>query len=81
MGSRPIRSVRAGQNIYLVIANGKTMINIPKLTAFIIATIMLIVNIYMFGVVDNWIGIIFLLVMYLSLILVALYDIGKDEVD
>ena len=35
----------------------------------------------MFGVVDNWIGIIFLLIMYLSLILVALYDIGKDEVD
>ena len=56
------------------------MINKPKLIIFIIATILILINGYMYGIVDNWMGILYLSLAYVSLILVALYDIGKDEV-
>jgi hypothetical protein len=55
------------------------MINKPKLTVFVIATLMLFINIYQFGMNDNWEGITFVIFMYLILILVGLYDIGKDN--
>jgi len=55
-------------------------INKPKLIIFIIATILVLINGYVYGNVDNWMGILYLFLAYVSLILVALYDIGKDEV-
>jgi len=56
------------------------MINVPKLIAFIVATILVLITSYMYGIKDNWLGILYLFLAYASLILVALYDIGKDEV-
>jgi hypothetical protein len=55
------------------------MINKPKLITFIIATILLCINIYVYGINDNWSGILYIFLMYVVLILVGLYDIGKDE--
>ena len=57
------------------------MINKPKLITFIIATLLLFYNIYIYGINDNWSGISYLILMYAILILVGLYDIGKDEPD
>jgi len=55
------------------------IINKPKLIAFIIATIMLFINIYIYGMNDNWSGILYIFLMYIILVLIALYDIGKDQ--
>ena len=55
------------------------MINKPKLIIFIIATILVLINGYMYGISENWLGMLYLFLAYASLILVALYDIGKDE--
>ena len=57
------------------------MINVPKLTAFIIATIMAFTIIYTYGVRGSWYRVFCVILMYVGLILVALYDIGKDEPD
>lgn len=57
------------------------MINTKKLIAFAVITLLLLCNIYVYGMKDNWIGIGYLLLMYITFILVALYDIGKDEPD
>jgi hypothetical protein len=57
------------------------IINKPKLIAFIIATIMLFINIYIYGMNDNWSGILYIFLMYIILVLIALYDIGKDQPD
>jgi len=54
------------------------MINWPKLTLFIIATIMVLANICMYIEHGDWLGILCVLLLYGTLILVALYDIGKD---
>ena len=56
------------------------MINKPKLIMFLIATILFSINVYIYASMDNWAGLIYIFLIYIILILVALYDIGKDEI-
>jgi hypothetical protein len=54
------------------------MINWPKLIVFIIATILMLINISIYTMYDDWAGVFYVLLLYVILIVIALYDIGKD---
>ena len=62
--------------IYLQNKSNKIVINKPKLALFIIATILFILTLTLPKV--NYL---LLIIMYIGLILVGLYDLGKDEPD
>ena len=50
-----------------------------KLAFFIIVTILLISAVYMNGISGRWKDNAYLTLMYIGFILVALYELGKEE--
>lgn len=52
-----------------------------KLIFFVFITILYFGIVYLFGMNDNWVGILYFSLGYIVFILVSLYELGKDQIE
>ena len=52
-----------------------------KLIAFILLTVLYFVSVCFFAMIDKWIIVLFHTLMYITLILVGLYEIGRIDLE
>jgi Ca2+/Na+ antiporter len=48
-----------------------------KQILFIIVSILFFISVYVDGMIDNWLGILYMSLMYVLFILVSLYELGR----
>jgi Ca2+/Na+ antiporter len=52
-----------------------------KLILFVIVSVLFFISVYIDGMNDNWLGILYMSLMYGLFILVSLYELGRIEIE
>jgi len=52
-----------------------------KLIAFIIVTFLFFSSVYINGMNDDWLGVLYMSLLYILFILVSLYELGRTQIE